>query len=273
MGQVDGSQSLLDLLAGRPSSIELDRVALEIAGIEYPNLNPEPYIAQLDEFAFAIANRAHELSDAEEFIEAANTYLFGEAGFQGNDADYYNPDNSCLNRVIESRMGIPITLSVIYIEVARRLAKPVSGVGLPGHFLVQYDDGRFRVLIDPFHGGAIVNEERCCELAQMQALDPEMLAPVGKRYIAMRMINNLRRIYFARRDAEKVVRVLDLLIAANPGSAEEYRQRAVARLQQQKMAEAMGDFRKYLELWPEAPDRGRIEEQMRKLAVWIAARN
>src|SRR5580658_646445 len=133
------AQSLLDLLARRPSRIELDRAALEIARIEYPDLNAGLCITQLDHYALAVADRARDLSDGRSFIEAANEYLFVEIGFRGNDEDYYNPENCCLNRVLETKRGIPITLSVIYMEIARRLSKPVSGVGLPGHFIVRYD--------------------------------------------------------------------------------------------------------------------------------------
>ena len=161
----ESREALLDLLARRPAAIELDDAALEIARIEYPDLDRAPWVAELDHFAAGIADRAHDLSDGEHFIAATNEYLFGELGFRGNDADYYHPDNSCLNRVLETRAGIPITLSMIYIEIARRLAKPVSGVGLPGHFIILYDDGRFRAYIDPFHAGAFVDEPRCRELA------------------------------------------------------------------------------------------------------------
>jgi regulator of sirC expression with transglutaminase-like and TPR domain len=269
----DDPGALLDLLARRPSRIELDRAALAIARVEYPDLDAVPYLEQLDDFAAAIAERTGDLNDGEKFIHATNEYLFGELGFQGNQADYYNADNSCLNRVLETRRGIPISLSVIYIEIARRLAKPVRGVGLPGHFIVLYDDGHFRARIDPFHGGALVDEARCLELAQMESLDPELLAPVDKRYILMRMINNLRRVYFTRHESEKAIRVLDLLIAANPASADEHKQRGAVLLQQHRMGDALAEFRQYLELSPGAPDRERIEEQIRAVAIWLASRN
>ena len=155
------TQELLDLLARKPSTLELDRVALEIARIEYPDLDVGAAIEQLDYHALMIAERARDLSDGRQFVEAANEYLFGEAGFQGNSEDYYNPDNSCLNRVLETKRGIPISLSVIYVEVARRLAKPVSGVGLPGHFVVRFDDPEYSAIIDPFHGGAILDRPQC----------------------------------------------------------------------------------------------------------------
>ena len=199
------TQSLLDLLARRPSRIELDRAALEIARIEYPDLDADACINELDRHALAIAERARDLSDGRSFVEAANEYLFVEAGFRGNEEDYYNPDNSCLNRVLETKRGIPITLSLVYIEIARRLSKEVSGVGLPGHFIVRYDDPDYSALIDPFHSGAILDAAQCCDLAQLESLDHGMLDPVDRRHIAMRMINNLRGIYFARREPAKAL--------------------------------------------------------------------
>ena len=264
---------LLELLSGRPSSIELDRAALEIARIAYPDVDAGRYVAELDRHAAAIADRVHDLSDGERFIRAANSWLFGELGLRGNQDDYYNADNSCLNRVLDSKLGLPITLSVIYIEIARRLAKPVSGVGLPGHFVVLYDDGQYSTFIDPFNGGALLDAAGCVELAQMGALDPQALAPVDRRSIVLRMINNLRRTYFAGHDSEKALRVLDLLIAANPDSAIEHKQRAVALLALQRIAESLAGFKRYLELAPAAPDRVRIQEQMRNLAFYLAARN
>src|SRR5580658_8238589 len=112
------AQSLLDLLGRRPSRIELDRAALEIARVEYPDLDANAFISELDRHALAIADRAQDLSDGRSFVETANEYLFVEAGFRGDDEDYYNPGNCCLNRVLETKRGIPITLSVIYIEIA-----------------------------------------------------------------------------------------------------------------------------------------------------------
>jgi regulator of sirC expression with transglutaminase-like and TPR domain len=267
------TQSLLDLLARRPCTIELDQAAIEIARIEYPDLDAEACITELDHHALAIADRARDLSDGRSFVEAANQYLFVEAGFRGNENDYYNPDNSCLNRVLETKCGIPITLSLVYMEIARRLSKQVNGVGLPGHFIVRYDDPEYAALIDPFHGGAILDAAECCRLAQLESLDHGMLDPVDRRHIAMRMINNLRGIYFGRRESAKALQVLDLLIEALPESADEHKQRAVALLQQHRMREALAAFKRYLELSPEAPDRERIDEQIHNIAFWMASRN
>ncbi len=267
------AQLLLDLLAGKPSDMNLDAAAMELARIEYPDLDAGHYIAELDRHAFAIADRAQDLNDGERFVEAANSYLFGDLALKGNQENYYTADNSFLNRVLDTRLGIPITLSVIYMEVARRLAKPVQGIGLPGHFLVRYDDGMYSTFIDPFHGGALVDEEGCRRLAQTESLDPSQLAPVERRSIVMRMVNNLRHVYFSAGDSAKALRVLDLLIAANPDSPDEYKQRGIALLQMQRIADSLASFRRYLELAPGASDKEQIVEQIKSLAFWMASRN
>ena len=255
---------LLDLLAGRAAGIHLDRAALEIARIEYPDLDPGPFLGELDRHAAAIADRVPDLSDGPRFISEANAWLFGELGLRGNQADYYNPANSCLNRVLETGLGIPITLSVVYIEIARRLAKPIHGIGLPGHFVIRYDDGFYSTFIDPFHEGKLID---------IGEVDPAVLRPFDTRSIVVRMLNNLRQIYFSRQDSAKALQVLDLLLAAEPDAADTHKQRAVALIGQKRMAESLTAFKRYLDLNPAAPDRDEIREQIRNLAFWLASRN
>ncbi len=257
----------------RPSEIDLDRAALELARLEYPELNAGETIAALDRYAAEIADRAEDLSDGANFVATANAYLFEELGFAGNEDDYYNPDNCFLNRVVETKLGSPIALSLLYMEVARRLAKPVAGIGLPTHFVVRYDDGEYATFIDPFHKGMLLDAAGCCRLIQAESLDSELLDPVDKRSMAMRIANNLRQIYFSRRDSVRALRLLDLLLEADPESADDHKQRAVMLLQQRRVVPALAAFRRYLEFAPDAQDRDRIEEEIRNLALWLASRN
>jgi regulator of sirC expression with transglutaminase-like and TPR domain len=267
------SPSLLDLLARRPSTIELDHASLEVARVEYPDLDVVRYVRALDHHAATIADRARDLSDGRRFIETTNEYLFGDLKLRGNDEDYYNPENSLLNRVLDTGLGLPISLSVIYIEIARRLAKPVTGISLPGHFVIYYDDGDYSTYIDPYHGGAQIDIAGCCELAQVEAIEPGMLEPADRRSIVMRIINNLRNAYFSRREPVKAEGVLNLLIAASPNSPEEHKQLGVALLQQERMADSLKAFNRYLELFPTAPDRDTVQEHIRNLTHWLASRN
>ncbi len=247
--------------------------ALEIARIEYPDLDPAQYLQLLDRHAFEIATRADDLSDGRNFVETANAYLFGELRLEGNNTNYYSAENSCLNRVLDTSLGIPITLSLVYMEVARRLAKPVHGIALPGHFVIQYDDGDYATFIDPFHGGMLIDLDGCRALARMEALDASVLAPVDRRTMVMRMINNLRNVYFSTKATDKALRLLDLLLAADPKAADEHKQRGVALLHLRRIPEAAAAFRRYLELNPNASDKEAIQAQLRSLGHWLASRN
>src|SRR5262249_55672529 len=229
----------------------------------------EPSLRILDSYAVEIGKRRR---GAAGFVEAANCFLFREQGFTGNQTDYYNPLNSCLNEVLASKTGIPITLSVIYLEVARRLGAPVFGIGLPGHFLVQYDDGSCSTYIDPFHGGRLLEAADCYALAGASP-DPTLLAHTGKRRILARMVNNLRGIYFSRGVHRKSLEVLNLLLDAYPNAAEEYKQRAMTYLQLERPRAAKADFERYVELSPNAPDRADVDKQTATLNRWLAGLN
>ena len=146
----------------------LDRAALELATIQFPDLQPEPYLDQLNDLASQLGDRLRNFNDGRDFVETAQRFLFGELGFHGNekDEDHFDPRNSCLNQVLERRTGLPITLSVMYMEIARRLHMPVFGIGLPHHFVIQFDDGNYSTYIDPFHGGRVITALECFTLAR-----------------------------------------------------------------------------------------------------------
>lgn len=270
--------ALWEILVKENEALPLDLAAFQLAQIETPELDLSAGLAQLDALAGELERRLGSDHDEERFVATANQYLFEELGFRGNQDDYYHPDNSCLNRVIELRMGLPITLSVLYVEVARRLRQPVVGIGLPGHFLVQYRGRHFQTFIDPFHGGRLLAAEDCRELAQQAAGvdvadDLTLLQPVSKRQILLRMLNNLRAVYFQRRAYTKALSVMDLLVAALPEAGEEHRQRAMLHLQLRRYRQAMTDLRQYLTLVPDARDRAEVEQQIVNAARALAALN
>ncbi len=232
-GRVDG---LLELIAGRDADVPLDRAALELARIEFPELDAEAFLALLDSHAAELSARLHGAREGLAYVTEANRYLFEELGFHGNTNDYYNPRNSCLNEVLTARTGIPITLSLVYIEIARRLEQPVQGIGLPGHFIVRYDDGVYSVFLDPFHGGRRLEPDDCIALAREASHveiepSPKWLSPVGKRDILLRMLRNLGAAYSSRGLTAKAIDVLSLVIRATPDAAEEYRQRGILEVQ------------------------------------------
>ena len=254
----------------------LDIAALEIAAIETPDLDPEPFLKVLDRMASDLADKLPAPASGPEFVRVANSFLFGDLGFRGNENEYNDPRNSCLNYVLDRRTGIPIALSVIYIEIARRLGQPIAGVGLPGHFIVQYDDGEFSTYIDPFHSGKLLTTEDCREIARDRTgTDPDAtaLAPVGTRYIVVRMLNNLRSAYFRGKQFDKMVAVTDLLIEAFPLNAEYYKARGVARLRMRQFRSAREDLELYLKYSPDAEDREQIAQQLGSIHRWLGRLN
>jgi regulator of sirC expression with transglutaminase-like and TPR domain len=257
--------------------INLGRAALVLAQLEYPELDVEDYLGQLDGFARAIEPRLAGRYDPDRVIAEMNGYLFGELCFHGNEEDYYDPRNSFLNDVIERRMGIPITLSVVYLEVARRLGLPFYGVGLPGHFLVKYDDGRRTVFIDPFSEGRLLDQEGCRELVRAVRSDVILTArdfgAVDNRYVVLRMLNNLRGIYLNQRQFRKALGVMDMVLTLLPASADEFKQRAYLHHQLRQWSRARLDLEKYLDLRPEAEDGERVKKWVQTLRGRIAMLN
>ena len=254
----------------------LDLAALELATIETPDLDPQPYLAILDRIASGIASCLPAPAAGREFVAAANQYLFDELGFRGNEIDYNDPRNSCLNDVLDRRTGLPITLSVVYIEVARRLGQPVSGIGLPGHFIVEFNDGEFATYIDPFHAGKLLTRDDCRQLARERTgsdADAIALAPVGTRYILVRMLNNMRSAYFRSKQFEKMVAVTDLLLEGFPENAGYYKARGFARLRLRQFRGAQSDLEMYLKYAPDAEDRSQITEQLGAIHRWMGRLN
>jgi regulator of sirC expression with transglutaminase-like and TPR domain len=266
-----GRTQLRNMLAGT-GEMDLDRAALTLATIEFPGLEMENCLSTLDTFASEIGTRARD-GHGRDYVDAVNHFLFQEVGLRGNEEDYYDPYNSCLNEVIARRVGIPITLSVLYMEISRRLERPVFGIGLPGHFVVQYNDGQYSTFIDPFHGGELLSADQCYDRAQMAIGDPRVLAPVDNRQILFRMINNLRGIYFSRRKYAKALQVMDLLIDISPRLGDLRKQRAQLYLQMQEMRKARADLEEYLRMSPEAEDKEAIEDQLKSVVRWLASLN
>lgn len=241
------------LLIHRDENARLDVAALEIARVEFPDLRTEPYLELLDSHARELRPLTDD-SSGPEFVRAANYYFFETLGFQGNQQNYYHAYNSCLNEVLLNRTGIPITLSLVYIEIARRLHRPIVGIGLPGHFLVRYEEESYTAWIDCFRAREVSFEE-CRQLAldtaRVDILSmPGALAPVTKWQFLVRMLNNLRNVYFQNRDWPRALWVLDRLIEAMPKSPLERKQRGVLRLEAGDEMGALDDFDIYLMLAP-----------------------
>ena len=269
---------LRDALQNDRSEVTLDIAALELARVEFPGLDLQAPLSQLDDMAGQIGSQLASNASGPEFIRAANKLLFDTLQFRGNEDQYYDPRNSCLNSVLARRLGIPITLSVIYMEVGRRLARNIYGVGIPGHFIVAYEDAGSRYWIDPFNGGRVLSFADCCELAKQTGgvdlrANPAVLAPVSRRQILVRVLSNLKAIYLRGAALSKARRVLDLLIEAMPEYAEEYRHRGMVHLRQLNHRAAKADLEMYLRLERDAPEREEVQKQLMLIERWKAGLN
>jgi regulator of sirC expression with transglutaminase-like and TPR domain len=256
------------------AKVRLDRAALELATIQYPDLELAPSLDRLNELASGLGDRMRNFNDGRDFVETAQRYLFEELGFHGNEQDYFDPLNSCLNQVLERRTGIPVTLSVMYMEIARRLAMPVFGIGLPRHFILQFDDGNYAAFIDPFHGGQTVTPRQCFALAGAPVADLSLLRRVTPRDILLRMLQNLVACYRRRQDTERAVAALDLLIFAKaPAIGECHKQRAACLIELKRYLDARRDLEVYLALSPDAEDREQVLRQMEAIHRWLGRVN
>lgn len=282
-------------LAGSPDE-DLASPALLIPLLESPHLNAAPYLARLDamglEVKARLAARAVDPREASalELVNELNQYLFEEQKFTGNRERYEDPRNSFLNQVLERRTGIPITLALVYLEVARRSGVRAVGVNFPGHFLLRIPAGRDAALIDdlivdPFHGGALLSEPDCRRLLKKHvgedaAFDPELLAAASKPQILSRMLLNLKRIYVRMRSFPQARDVTDLLLAVDPSALTELRDRGLLAYHLNDFSAALRDLSHYLQLTPSEPadsetptDHEQIWEHVKTLRRRVASFN
>jgi regulator of sirC expression with transglutaminase-like and TPR domain len=241
--------------------IGLAEATLLIARIEYPHLDSEPYLAKLDSMGEAARRAIVEDGAAtgdtssEAGIRALNAYLFDTLRFVGNRDKYEDPRNSCLNEVLDRRTGIPITLSVVYMEVARRAGLQLDGINFPGHFLVRCPETQSSpyLIIDPFHAGALLSEHKCRLLLQKHvgsdvAFSKSLLAPATRLQIIVRMLLNLKRIYVHMRSFPQARDVTELLLAITPSALSELRDRGLLAYHLNDVTAALRDLQAYLRL-------------------------
>jgi regulator of sirC expression with transglutaminase-like and TPR domain len=200
---------LVQLSALPDGQMDLERGAFLIARYAYPSLDVPAYRHQLDEMAQEVRDRIGPRASGEETVKTLNRYLFTEQGFKGNTKNYYELENSYLNRVIDRRTGIPISLSVVYLLIGKRLGLPVHGIGMPGHFLVKYESDRYKIFIDCFNGGALLTEKNCQRFLTEAGYgcDDKYLQHSSVRAILSRMIKNLLAIYSKLGDPIKKTRL------------------------------------------------------------------
>ncbi len=260
------------------AAIDLAEATLLIAKEEYPGLDLAAYLARFDDMGADVRRLAGTGHDPHRLIAELSEYLFRQLGFRGNADNYYDPKNSFLNEVLDRRLGIPITLSAVYLEVARRTGLRLHGVGMPGHFLIKYAAPCEEIVIDPFGGGRIVSPADCQRLLDrvfdgQRRFEPAMLASVGTRHILTRMLTNLKVIYFNEEQYEKALSIVERLVILHPQNACEIRDRGLLACQLRRYGDAIADLERYLRLAPEANDAETIREHLRTLRQRAAALN
>jgi regulator of sirC expression with transglutaminase-like and TPR domain len=272
----EARRALGQLVAGDESQIDLPRAALLIAREEYARLDPAAYLAQLDQLGATFSQRAAHETAPERQVALLNALLFGEEGFRGNASHYYDPRNSYLNDVLERRLGIPITLSLVYIAVARQAGLHMVGVGFPAHFLVAFGT-ETRLLIDPFNCGKVLTRNDCEGLllntfGRSVQLEERYLEAISPRHFLARMIGNLKVAYERAGDLERAIRASEQLSVVLPTAAE-LRDRGMLRYRQADFAGASADLGQYLEFEPAAPDAEAVRQQLALMRELRARRN
>lgn len=245
--------------------------------VAYPDLQPAHYLARLDELAAQARSHLPAQADPLARALALAGWLFGPAGFRGNAADYADPRNSYLNQVLDRRLGIPISLSVLFLEVAGRLGLPAEGVGMPGHFIVSVAGEDAAVYLDPFHGGQTLTEADCADLVRRsaghQVFDRQWLAPTPPRDIVTRMLNNLRQFYISVEDWPLAVKIAERLVVVQPEAAAHVRDLGVLLYRTGAYRRAYAMLNEYLAREPNAPDGEAVREGRDRLLVELGRLN
>jgi regulator of sirC expression with transglutaminase-like and TPR domain len=256
----------------------LDRAALALGLEEFPGLNVDEYLHRLDTLAARIDVLIGHDRSSPSILEGLNEILFIQEGFKGNKEDYYDPRNSFLNQVLDRKMGIPISLSVIFIEVARRLGCRIDGVGFPGHFLVKHTEGGHETIIDAFNRGKVVSSNDCQELLDeiyggSVSIQPSFLQSMGKKAIISRMLFNLKAIYYQREEYYKALAMVDRILILNPGTITEIRDRGLLYMQTSLFSKALSDLEYYLAHSAAPEDGPYIEGHIKTLRGIVGGSN
>jgi regulator of sirC expression with transglutaminase-like and TPR domain len=256
----------------------LDRAALTLCLEDYPNLNIDEYLRRLDTLAARTEILIGQDRSVGNVLNCLQEILFVQEGLRGNTEDYYDPRNSLLNYVLDRKQGISISLSVIYIEVARRISFPVHGVGFPGHFLVKWQDAERELLIDPFNAGRTLTRGHCQELLDRVyggsvSVQPSFLQTMGKKSIISRLLFNLKGIYYQKEEYPKALAVVERILQLNPGTPSEIRDRGLLYMQTSLFAKALADLEYYFANADSPQDTPNIESRIEILRSIVGSSN
>jgi regulator of sirC expression with transglutaminase-like and TPR domain len=261
--------------------IDVATGAALIARDAYAGLDLDRLSARLDEIAAPLVARDVASASLEQQVQMVSSHLYEDLGFRGNEQDYYDPKNSLLPDVLERRLGIPITLALVYCEVARRAGVRARGVSFPGHFLVRVDaidSEDAPVAVDPFFGGRRLDGPGLQKLLERAApaqklVIAEHLAPASPKTMLVRMLINLKWIYATRGDFARALLALDRIICLTPDSVPALRERGLLAVRLGAVEAARADLSRLLELVPQAPDASTIRKQLDELRAKVVVLN
>ncbi|HEX9397686.1 MAG TPA: tetratricopeptide repeat protein [Burkholderiales bacterium] len=281
-----GLASFAEHLGRADARIDLAQACLMIAEDAYPGLEVERYLGDLERMAIRLRARMAQGCAAEERVVELNRFLFDELGYCGNTEEYYDPRNSYLNEVIDRRVGIPISLAVIYIELGRRIGLPLDGVSFPGHFLVRLRLRGGTLILDPFCGGAPQSEDelrsrllRVIPAGATGGVPPvelpldQFLEPASKRQILARMLRNLKGIYRDADKPERMLEVLNRILVVTPEANAELRDRGLVYQRLECHRAALKDLSDYVEREADAPDFYEVRARVLELSALCARLN
>lgn len=254
--------------------INLERAALYLAQEEYPDLEIDAYLNALDTMAAEVTERLPAESYPLKTIQAINQFLYDDLGFYGNSDDYYDPRNSFLNQVIDRRTGIPITLSLVYLAIAKRLDFPMVGIGMPGHFIIRPVANEMEIFVDPFARGEILFPQDCQErlnqiYGQPVRLHSQHLAAVTSQQFLARILTNLKMVYLHQGTLAKALAAIERILLLFPNAAIELRDRGILYYRLDRWSAARADLEAYLKLVPAAQDADMIQQLLTRMTDLI----
>ncbi len=256
------------------TDLDLVEASLVISLEDHPALDIDRYLARVNEWSDAVRERLEGSRDVERIVGSINTLLFDEEGFHGEDEDYYDPRSALLNETLDRHAGLPITLSILYIEISRRVGADVSGISVPGRFLVKFTGSFGQIVVDPFDGGRVLTTIELQKLLDEVygggvRLREHHLRSFGSKEILARELAQLKAAYLARHDLARAAASVDRLLILDERDAYEIRDRAALAMQLHAYRQAIECLERYLSLMPHADDRARIQDQIAYLRAWF----
>ncbi len=266
-------------VVSRPDeALELARAALLVAAESDLEVDVDGELRQLESWAAELNSRLTPDLNNLQKLARLRAFVFEDLGFRGDRRDYYSPSNSLLHQVMKRRLGIPLTLAIVFMELGWRIGIPFEGVGFPGHFLVRLPGEPRDLLLDPYKRGMTVHEEDCKQMlleatGGRMPFDPQLTASVGKRDMIVRLLHNLKGAYLRAGEDEQALAAVERLLLLKPDDAEEIRDRGLLLFRMQQYAPAIESLSAYLSATPEAPDRETIEGHIQTLRQLLSSLN